>query len=206
MPQTSNADSAIEAVMHAIHSLLETRDSVIVAIDGPCASGKTTFTAALQAKTGGTVIHIDDFFLRPEQRTEARLQTPGENVDHERFLEEVLLPLRGKRAFSYKPYDCHTGAFKAPIAVHPARLFIVEGSYSCHSSLWDSYDLRIFLQVQPEVQQQRILLRNGASGLKNFTEKWIPLENQYFSAFDIAARCDLRLSLRECLTTQKATQ
>lgn len=35
---------------------------------------------------------MDDYYLRMEQRTPERYAAPGENVDHERFLEQVLIP------------------------------------------------------------------------------------------------------------------
>ena len=70
---------------------------VLVAIEGGSASGKTTLGELLQNVYGCPVFHMDDFFLRPEQRTEARFAQPGGNVDRERFLEEVLIPLREGR-------------------------------------------------------------------------------------------------------------
>ena len=84
----------------------------LFALDGRCASGKTTLASALREAVGCGVIHMDDFFLRPEQRTEERLSQPGGNVDRERFLQEVLLPLKRGESFSYRPYDCRTHCFK----------------------------------------------------------------------------------------------
>lgn len=165
---------------------------LIIGIDGRCAAGKTTLAAGLQAKTGCAVFHMDDFFLRPEQRTEKRLQTPGENVDHERFLEEVLLPLKsGKDTVAYRPYDCRRRDFSEEVSVRIAAVNLVEGSYSLHSSLWGYYDLRIFLTVDPREQMRRIILRNGEENAAVFRDRWIPLEEKYFSAFDIENRCDL---------------
>ena len=40
----------------------------IVAIEGGSASGKTTLASVLENKYKCTVFHMDDFFLRPEQR------------------------------------------------------------------------------------------------------------------------------------------
>lgn len=65
----------------------------ILAIDGNCCAGKSKFAAQLAERFSATVFHMDDFFLRPEQRTAERLAAPGGNVDHERFRAEVLLPL-----------------------------------------------------------------------------------------------------------------
>ena len=133
---------------------------------------------------------MDHFFLRPEQRTPARLEQPGGNVDYERFLAEVLQPLREGKAAEYRPYNCHSGVFDAPVRVEPAPVVLVEGSYSCHPDLWDYYDLRLFLTVDPEEQRRRLLAREGAEKVQDFALRWIPLEERYFAAFDVAGRCD----------------
>lgn len=168
--------------------------SVLLALDGRCAAGKTTLAAALKEKTGCNVIHMDDFFLRPNQRTERRLQEPGGNVDYERVREEVLLPLTQGRAFSYRVYDCGKGDFSGEIEVQPAEITVVEGSYSCHPVLWEFYDMRIFLQIDGEEQARRIRRRNGEEKAVLFRDRWIPLEERYFAAFRIEERCDFILS------------
>lgn len=91
-----------------IDRLMAERSRVLVAIEGGSASGKTTLGELLQNVYGCPVFHMDDFFLRPEQRTEARFTQPGGNVDRERFLEEVLIPLREGRPVDYRRFDCAT--------------------------------------------------------------------------------------------------
>ena len=164
---------------------------VVIAIDGRCAAGKTTLAGQLQQQLRCPVFSMDDFFLRPEQRTPQRLAQPGGNVDYQRFLQEVLLPWREGKEFSYRPYNCHTQALEAPVAVLPGPIAVAEGSYSCHPALWNFADLHLFLTVDPAVQQQRIVARNGADGWKVFQSKWIPLEERYFSAFSLPKRCEL---------------
>ena len=172
-----------------IDHLTAEKSRVLVAIEGGSASGKTTLGELLQNVYGCPVFHMDDFFLRPEQRTEERLRQPGGNVDYERFREEVLLPLKQGLPFSYRPYDCRTQKFREPVWVEPDTVAVVEGSYSCHPELWDFYDLHIFLTVSPEEQRLRIRRRNGEKGLEIFQNKWIPLEERYFEAFRIEQRC-----------------
>ncbi|MGN0154806.1 MAG: uridine kinase [Lachnospiraceae bacterium] len=163
---------------------------MLVAIDGRCASGKTTLAARLKEELHCNVIHMDHFFLQPEQRTEKRLREPGGNVDYERFLEEVIYPFKKGTPFSYREFDCKSMGFVSDIPVEPDTLTIVEGAYCCHPALWDSYNLRIFLSVDPEEQLRRIARRNGEQALVTFRERWIPLEEQYFSTFHIQERCD----------------
>ena len=162
-----------------------------VLIIGCPGSGKTTLAKELQNRIPCNIIHMDDFFLRPEQRTEKRLTLPGENVDHERFLQEVLLPLSKNEEFSFRPYDCKKQTLSTPVTISPKPLTIIEGSYSCHNLLRQYYDLTIFLDTDNEVQLLRIAARNGESALSMFRDKWIPLEEAYFDAFSVRKLCDL---------------
>lgn len=190
-------EQMVSAVLQAVQALPQSRQPLIVALDGRCASGKTTLAALLQQQTGCSVVHMDHFFLRPEQRTRERLEQPGGNVDYERFLAEVLEPLRAGKDCSYRPYDCKQQKLTEPVAVRQDRLIVVEGSYSCHPTLWERYDLHVFLTVNPQEQLRRIERRNGPQGLEMFRQRWIPLEERYFSACRVEERCELCLSSGE---------
>ena len=189
----SQQTEGLEELVRRLLELSRSRQPVLAALDGRCASGKTTLARALEEKYGWSVIHMDHFFLRPEQRTPQRLSTPGENVDHERFLDEVLRPLKAGQSVRYRPFDCHAMALGEPIKVESGPVILVEGAYACHPTLWDYYDLRAFLTVEGELQRERILKRNGPERFKAFRERWIPLEEAYLSAWDVERRCDVRL-------------
>ena len=175
-----------------IDTLLEENNLVIVAIDGKCTSGKTTLASKLAEIYDCNVFHMDDFFLRPEQRTPERFAEVGGNVDYERFQEEVLLPLKDGKAFSYRPFDCSTFTIAPPVAVTPKKLNIIEGTYSHHPYFGNPYDLKILLTVDEETQRQRILER-PAFLHKRFFEEWIPMENRYFNVLLFSDRIDITL-------------
>ena len=179
-------------VQNAIQQLLSEKATVIVAIDGNCTSGKTTLANQLAANYDCNIFHMDDFFLRPEQRTPERFSEVGGNVDYERFLAEVLIPLKLGKPFSYRPFDCSTFELTDPITVIPKKLNIVEGTYSLHPYFGESYDLKILLTITPELQRQRIMER-PAFLHKRFFEAWIPMENRYFEGFAISEKCDIVL-------------
>jgi len=168
---------------------------LILALDGRCGSGKTTLAGELARRYGWGVIHMDHFFLRPAQRTPQRYAVPGENVDHERFLAEVLLPWERGELTSYRPFDCHTLDFGPPVPVISAPVTVVEGSYACHPDLWGHYGLRVFLTVAGEEQLRRVAVRNGPEALTAFQDRWIPLEEAYIAARDLEKRCDCVIEL-----------
>lgn len=176
--------------------LIEKEDlPLLIALDGRCGSGKTTLAALLAKQLSGALIHMDDFFLRPEQRTKERLQQPGENADHERVLKEVLLPFQKGEPISYRSFNCQIQQLTAPVEVPRSHITILEGSYSCHPALRPYYDLKIFLSVDPEEQMHRIRLRNGNERAEQFQNRWIPMEEQYFQSFGIEAACDLSFDM-----------
>lgn len=178
---------------HAILPLLE-KEMALLAIDGSCTSGKTTLAEELRAAYPCQVIAMDDFFLRPSQRTPERLAQVGGNVDYERFWQEVLSPLRNRQPAVYRPYCCRTGSLLEPVTVEPRGLIVIEGSYSQHPYFGNPYDLRVFLEHTPELQRERVLQR-PAHLHKKFLELWIPMENAYFETFHIAEKVDFTLTL-----------
>ena len=183
-------EKTVQIICGRMDALLRQRECVTVAIDGSCTAGKSTLAAKLETIYDCNLFHMDDFFLRPEQRAAERFAQPGGNVDYERFREEVILPLQAGEAFSYRPYDCSTGRLKEPVAVLPRKVNIIEGTYSHHPYFGDVYDLRVFLQVQDECRKQRILQR-PAFLHERFFEQWIPMEQQYFEYFSVASRADI---------------
>ena len=167
---------------------------VLLGIDGRCASGKSTLGAYLAEKYDGVLLHMDDFFLRPEQRTAQRYATPGGNVDYERFEEEILKPYKEGKEIVYRPFDCSTFTLGEEKRVPEKKLLIVEGSYAFVPSLISYYDLKFFLNIDPSEQERRLKERNPEKW-EMFKEKWIPLEELYFSHYDIASKADYILKM-----------
>lgn len=186
-----NSRQASEIILQKTQEILQKRKAVIIAIDGRCGAGKTTLAACLKDLCICNVIPMDHFFLRPEQRTKERLLLPGGNVDYERVEEEVLIPLTKGEGVSYRPYSCKEQRLTEERQIHPAQITIIEGSYSCHPNLQSYYDLKIFLTVEEKEQLRRIEKRNGKDGLSVFVQKWIPLEETYFSVFNIRENSDI---------------
>lgn len=163
----------------------------ILAIDGRCGSGKTTLGGMLASEWGAELFHMDDFYLQPHQRTPERLAEPGGNVDRERFLKEVLLKLCQGKPVEYRRFNCSDISFDPARTVAPKGIAIVEGSYACHPALREYYDRRIFVDIDPETQMERILRRNGPEAAERFRTVWIPLEETYFRECRVKDCCDL---------------
>lgn len=185
----------MKRILERIDALLAEKDRVVVTIDGPCASGKTTLANKLAEFYDCNLIRMDDFFLRPEQRTPERLAEPGGNFDRERFWEEVMTPIVRYDDIHYRPYDCSKGELGDAIDLPFKQLCIIEGSYSQHPFLGKTtVNLRIFLDVTAEKQKERLAARDPEK-LERFLKEWIPKENAYFEAFRIRDHADLCMEL-----------
>ena len=164
---------------------------LLVAIDGRSAAGKSTLAAALAARLNANLFHMDDFFLQAHQRTPERYAESGGNVDRERFLEEVLLPVERGLPFAYRPFDCHRMDFKAPVSVTPRVINLVEGAYSMHPLLREHYHFSVFVTIDKATQSRRILERDGEKFHARAMGEWVPMEEQYIRDCGVESCCDL---------------
>ncbi len=183
--------TAVEKTEDKIKTVLKEKGKALIAIDGRCGSGKSTFAELLSKKVDCNVFHMDDFYLPLEKRTKERLDEAGGNIDRERFFKEVLVPSKNGEDVFYKVFDCAAQSLKPPIKIPPKNIVVIEGSYSCHNDFYALYDLHIFLTVSPEIQKERIKKRNGEEGYKAFENKWIPFEERYFKEQDIENKCEI---------------
>lgn len=182
----------ISEITERISQLRSENRRTVIAIDGRCTSGKTTFAAELSELLNVPVFHMDDFFLQVHQRTPERYAEPGGNVDRERLTEEVLEPFaNGSRVIRHRKFIRGVMSLSEPTETQVGDCMILEGSYSCHPLLQKYSSLKIFMDISPEAQLKRVLARDGVQKYDEFKEKWIPLEEAYFNAYDIRSVCDI---------------
>ena len=171
-------------------------EKIKLAIEGGSASGKSTLGKMLEEVYGCTVLHMDDFFLQPHQRTPERYKEVGGNVDRERFLAEVLQPLSKNQTINYRKFDCCSMTIKETEIITPQKLTVIEGAYSMHPELSPYYDMSVFLDINEDAQKKRILIRNTPEMANRFFNEWIPYENKYFSTMHIKEKCDLTIEIK----------
>lgn len=177
-----------------ISRLIEQRSPVVIGVDGRCGSGKTGFASLVESLFSCNVLHMDDFYLPPDQRAANWNEVLGGNIDFDRFYAEALSKARLGEALLYRPYCCKEGKIKKELPLPPRILTVVEGSYSLHPQLRGNagYDFKIFLTCSKKEQERRLKEREG-SHFTAFREKWIPMEEHYFSRYAIEESCDLQL-------------
>lgn len=164
---------------------------VILTIDGMCGSGKTTLAHMLSFVFDASIIHMDDFFLQPYQRSEERLQEIGGYFDYERFEKDVIMELVPCHDFPYQPYDCHKGQLLDAITIQrDSPILIIEGVYAQHPRLQYENQISVFLEISDKEQQFRIQSRSPEV-YSRFMNEWIPREKEYFETFQIKKKAEI---------------
>lgn len=176
-------------IIEIIQKTKNTQGKIVIAIDGRCGAGKTTLGNYLSKVLDANLFHMDDYFLRPIQRTKERYEEAGGNVDRERFKEEIGNKLHTDEDIIYTPFDCKRMSLTSPIHVKQKRITIVEGSYSLHPYLRDLYDISIFMTISESLRMERIQKRNPDK-VDDFINQWIPFEEKYFLTYEIEDICD----------------
>ena len=159
---------------------------LILAIEGMCASGKTTLANKFKDKY--TIIHIDDFFLPPEKKTKERLAEIGGNINYE-AIYDLLTIIKNNHFVSYNKYDCHTGKY-SKVNLPYNDVIILEGVYSFHPYFNKLIDKLIFIETNDTEQFDRIDKRPNAD---MFYKVWMPLEKRYYNESGILKKVDLRI-------------
>lgn len=184
-------DISLKKLFNKIDILIDRNDVILIAVDGRSGAGKTTLSELIAEKYGCIVFHMDDFFLRPEQRTPERYAETGGNIDYERFLSEILIPLKKCETINFRRFNCAEMKLCDSILINPSKLTVIEGVYSMHPLFRDYYNYSVFLDVSSDLQKKRILSRNSPEKAELFFNQWIPLENTYFLEENIKDKCDM---------------
>lgn len=187
----------LNKVIEDIKDIINKKGYITVAIDGNSCSGKSSLANLLSKYFDVNIIHMDDFFLPINLRSEDRLAEVGGNVHYERFMDEIVRNYDSTKIITYKKFDCRIMDYSHTYKLEPKQLTIVEGSYCMRKEFRDIYDYKIFLKCDYDIQLKRIEDRNGKEMLIHFKDKWIPMENKYFEVENIEKECDISINCNE---------
>ena len=74
----------------------------------------------------------------------------------------------------YRPFYCQNRVIQEGSIIKHIRLNVIEGSYSIHPYFKNSYDVRIFMDIDDEQQINNIRKRNSEEKLVHFKKECIP--------------------------------
>lgn len=155
------------------------RPRVLVGIDGPGASGKSTLSEQLAAAIPGThVVHVDDFYL-PSSRRDKRIGAVGALFDLPRLADQVVVPGAAGDALHYQRYDWVQDDLAEWIEVPAGASVIVEGVYCLELQLRAYYTFTVFCRADPALRLARGLERDGDEARAQWVDEWMPAEDEY---------------------------
>ena len=149
----------------------------LVAVDGRGGSGKTKLAAYMSNLLPDfTYINGDDYF----EPTQGQVSWGVFNDD--RFIKDVIVPLKISNTFIYKPYNWHTKPHITEVPIKVNEGLCLERGYSF---LFDmDWDLKIWVDTPKEVCFKRGINRDTSDALsvdrvkKAWTE-WQSSEDDY---------------------------
>ena len=118
----------------------------------------------------------------------------GGNLDYERFMEEVVKPIKNENSFVYSKYNCQTKEMIKEYMNMESKVIVIEGAYSLRPEFQAIYDLKVLMLIDSGLQKKRINQRNEKMYDK-FINEWIPKENSYLKHFEIQTNCDFLIKI-----------
>jgi uridine kinase len=159
--------------------------SILVALDGRSAAGKSTLAAVVAPLVGAVVIDGDDFYSGGAAETWDAMSA-AEKVSHcidWRRQRPVLEKLATGVAAYWHPYDWEAddgSLAETPVVCQPAPVVILDGAYSARPELSDLFDLRVLLDAPAELRMAQLIEREGEDYREEWNARWDEAEQWYF--------------------------
>ena len=186
--------NGFSVIFRAVSEIRKQPGRLLITVDGPCASGKTTLALKLAETLDAIVVHTDDYVIPHAQKTAERLAIPGGNCDAARLLGEVIRPWKSGEAVKIRKYDCAEDRMLPEESLPERSILILEGSYSNLSGIREYADLCVFVTAPEEVRLARLRQRESPESMQRFLDRWIPLENAYFDTYGLPDKRCLLIS------------
>lgn len=159
---------------------------LLLAIEGACATGKSTLAEDLAKHYECTLIRMDDFFLPIEKR--GSTSEIASNIDKMRLIDEVFLPISRGNFHSYEPFLCREQKLGEAVIAKKHPLIILEGVYCLCPEFRDYFHMKVLLKAPWELRKSRLISRG--SDFYQFAKEWIPREDLYFEKERVKQYCD----------------
>lgn len=157
-----------------IDAHLRAHPRALVCIDGPAGAGKTTLAQQIvELRADAVVVHMDDLYDGWVNALDERLT--------ERLISQIRDPFLHELPVEYSRYDWYAGEFTETVSLPRSPLLVVEGVASAQRAMREVAALSIFIDVDPDVGRERVLLRDGALSADHI-EAWQSQEQAHFAA------------------------
>ena len=187
-------EDSVESVSSMVMSFASGHrdETIIVAVAGPGASGKSTFSSKLQKDLPDSLlINLDDYRLSRKNRAESGL--PGSHPDAVKLdlIIENLTDLKNGFAIAKPVYDPISGTDDCHEIIKAKPIILLDGEAAAFADLQPYIDFLIFIDVNPatqlKVRMNRDVNQHGHSREKALNIHFIS-DLQDFPVFGAASR------------------
>ncbi|SEE64902.1 uridine kinase family protein [Jiangella alba] len=155
--------------------------TIVVAVDGPAGSGKTTLAGRLAARLDDApVLHMDDLYPGWDGLAHAAAAVAA----------EVLRPLAEGRPARYRRWDWQADRWAGWVDVPAVPVLVVEGCGSGSTPGAPYLSLLLWVDAPHDLRQARGFERDG-DGFRPHWARWARQEEALFAAERTRERADL---------------
>ncbi len=160
-------------------------ECIVITIDGPAGSGKTTLANALsQTLDSHYTIHMDDLYEGWDSTFTPKLTSK---------LCAVLKGVETENRIRFTPFSWLESKFSPVVELSSPKYLIIEGVGSGQSALKDWISLALWIEVLPEIGLERVIKRDGP-GVAQFMPAFLVAQNIHFEKEATKKSADYRLS------------
>ena len=162
--------------------------TVLLAIDGPAGSGKTTLAAKLEREYQLTatvqVIHMDDLYNGWENALSEELT---EKLSH------IVQSHNSGKDFHLAKFNWASMKFDERELMLATEVLILEGVGAAQKVVRDAGAMTYWIETPAEIGLQRVLDRDGHH-LRDLMLKWQTHQDAHFQIDKTAENCDVKLT------------
>jgi uridine kinase len=160
-------------------------ESIVISIDGPAGSGKTTLAKELSSILDSCyTIHMDDLYEGWDSTLTPKLTSK---------LQVILQGIANQNRVRFIPFNWLENRFNPEIELAAPKYLILEGVGSGQSAIRDFISLSLWIEVLPDIGLERVIERDGP-GVAQFMPAFIVAQNIHFAKEATKKSADYRLS------------
>lgn len=152
--------------------LITHQSNLLIAVDGPAGSGKTTFAKALSEHLSkSAVVHMDEIYNGWD---DALTENLSQNL-----LNWLIKPFKEKKQIQYPVFDWHQGGYLETKTLEELDFLILEGVGSGSNQIRSEIDYLIWIVADLKLGLERVKLRDGEKVAQQMAH-WRKLEAAWF--------------------------
>ena len=160
-------------------------ESIVITIDGPAGSGKTTLAKELSSSLDSYyTIHMDDLYEGWDSTLTSKLTAK---------LKTILSCVQNENRINFLPFDWVESRFASEVDLPATKYLIIEGVGSGQIAIRDFASLSLWIEVSPDLGLERVIKRDGPS-VADFMPAFIVAQSAHFEKEDTKKSADYRLS------------